>query len=224
MNIQIYQIDFEKDKDKVKFASLSTTMEYSGQVDPSIYSKVFDGEVECENLEEVFAKFNSDDEKPGFTGHSMSVSDVVKLDDEAFFCDSIGFKKIDFDESMIKSDMIKVLVVEPKKVPYKAEIHNTLQDMQKTVGGLIDDFYPFADNAFIILNDEGKIHGMEGNRRIGGSVICGTFFVVGDTNEGECCSLTDEQIEKYEKFFHEPQEISQAEIEADSYMIVTTLE
>ena len=54
----------------------------------------------CQNYD----KFNV--EKPiDFMGHSLSVSDVVEiLDGEnkgAYFCDSFGFKKIDFDTSAV---------------------------------------------------------------------------------------------------------------------------
>ena len=44
-------------------------------------------------LEEVFRKFNMD--RPAdFTGHSLSVSDVVVVRDQAFYVDSFGFKPL----------------------------------------------------------------------------------------------------------------------------------
>jgi len=52
-------------------------------------------------LEDLFRYFNrvTDKdverlEKIGFTGHSLSCSDVVKLDDTLYYCDSFGWKKI----------------------------------------------------------------------------------------------------------------------------------
>jgi len=219
MNIRIYQIDSVKDSKKIKFESLDSTIKYAEKVDPKIYSQVFGGKVDCETLEEVFAKFN-DSEVLGFSGHSMSVSDVVEiLDGEkkgTYFCNPIGFKEIDFDSSQISGNsLLKILVVEPNKEPYQLEIQDDYKAMQGIVGGLIEAVYVFNDNAFIFCNDEGKIIGLEGNRRIGSTVIAGTFFIVGDGTEGECCSLTDEQIEKYSEMFSKPEQIMQEEVQAD---------
>lgn len=66
MNIRIYQIEMDRDKDKMKFESLETTLEFTGQVNPAIYSQVYSGPCDCNNLEEVFGKFNSDEDIPGF--------------------------------------------------------------------------------------------------------------------------------------------------------------
>ena len=48
-------------------------------------------------LEYLFKKFNLD--RPiDFGGHSMSVSDIVKINGKYYFCDSIGWKNIDINE------------------------------------------------------------------------------------------------------------------------------
>jgi len=112
-------------------------------------------------------------------------------------------------------EKLKILIVEPNEPPYQAEIENDYRAMKKVVGGLISAFYPFDDNAFIFCHDEGKIIGLEGNRRIGETVIAGTFFIVGDGYDGECVSLTDEQIQKYTETFAQPEQISQEEVQAD---------
>ena len=226
MNIRIYQIDAVKDSKKIKFESLDSTIKYAGKVDPKIYSQVFGGKVDCKTLEEVFAKFN-DSEVLGFSGHSMSVSDVVEiLDGEkkgTYFCNPVGFKKIDFDSSQISGNsLLKILVVEPNKEPYQLEIQDDYKAMQGIVGGLIEAVYMFHDNALIFCNDEGKIIGLEGNRRIGSTVIAGTFFIVGDGTDGECCSLTDEQIEKYSEMFAKPEQIMQEEVQADMGFTITS--
>lgn len=225
MNIRIYQIDAVKDSKKIKFESLDSTIKYAEKVDPKIYSQVFGGKVDCETLENVFAKFN-DSEVLGFSGHSMSVSDVVEiLDGEkkgTYFCNPVGFKKINFDSSQISSNsLLKILVVEPNKEPYQLEIQDDYKAMQGIVGGLIEAFYPFDDNAFIFCNDEGKLIGLEGNRRVGSSVLAGNFFIVGDNHDGECCSLTDQQIEKYSEMFAKPEQILQEEVQADAGFAIT---
>ncbi len=46
-------------------------------------------------LEDLFTKFNID-RPEDFKGHSMSVSDIVILDDDRmYFCDSMGFQEIE---------------------------------------------------------------------------------------------------------------------------------
>ena len=52
---------------------------------------------------------------------------------------------------------MRVLVVEPEVLPYEKEI-NGLEEMQATVGGLIDAIYPWEDLAAIVkemTNEEG---------------------------------------------------------------------
>ena len=96
---------------------------------------------------------------------------------------------------------IRVLVVEPNKLPYEKVIPNRLKDKQNLVGGLIE--YTRVDNdenSLVICNEEGKILGLEWNREIGDDIIAGTFFIVGDNPDiGEDRSLTDEQIENLPK-------------------------
>lgn len=73
-------------------------MQRTGEVDASLYQKVFDGELDCDDLEEAYEILNSEPPS-GYTGHSLSVSDVVKTADGFFYCDSYEFKPIEFDES-----------------------------------------------------------------------------------------------------------------------------
>ena len=40
---------------------------------------------------------------------------------------------------------MKILIVEPGKHPYEAEINSSLESLQKTVGGYIEAIYPFED-------------------------------------------------------------------------------
>ena len=221
MNIRIYQIEMDRDKEKMKFESLETTLEFTGQVDPSIYSQVYSGSCDCNNLEEVFGKFNSNEDIPGFYGHSLSVSDVVEISDDedkgTYFCNPVGFEKIDFDTSAVpKEDMMRILVLEPHKEPYEMEIRNDLKGMQSVVGGLIEPIYFTVDDDVVMFaNDEGRLDQLEGNRHICGVSMAGNLFITGDSMEGECVSLTDEQVEKYSQMFRTPEDISQDEIQAD---------
>lgn len=69
------------------------------------YIQVYSDDVPYEKsvtefLEYLFKKFNLD-HPVDFSGHSMSVSDIVKVDDKFYFCDSIGWKHIEFDNNNI---------------------------------------------------------------------------------------------------------------------------
>lgn len=89
---------------------------------------------------------------------------------------------------------MRVLIIEPRKEPFEAEINNSLSDMQKVVGGLIQPV-DIDENATLICNEEGKLLGLEGNRRVGRDIIAGTFLICGcDRYKGEFISLTDEQL------------------------------
>ena len=144
MRIKIYQINPDRDKNKVKFHNLKNTRRFQGtaDIDPSVYDEVFNGEVDSDNLEEIFRQFNTEGH-PLHRGHSLFVSDVVVTKDGAYYCDSIGFQKVDFDESLTQKpdNLMTVVYVEPHKAPYIAEIEHTLEAEQKAVGGLIEPIY-----------------------------------------------------------------------------------
>lgn len=98
---------------------------------------------------------------------------------------------------------IKVLLVEPNKLPKEIIISNTLKDKQKCVNGRIEYFYmeDYKDVVFI-CNEESKLNGMKPNRDMKYDIIFGPFLIVGDDkNIGEDMSLKKEQIEKYMKIF-----------------------
>ena len=73
MRVKIYQINPERDSNRMKFMSLSD----SQSPDPSIYDEVFDAEIDENELEEIYGRFNTVGH-PLFRGHSLSVSDVEK--------------------------------------------------------------------------------------------------------------------------------------------------
>lgn len=107
---------------------------------------------------------------------------------------------------MSKQMKIKVLIVEPGKAPYTAEIFSVLEPLQEVVGGLIQAIYPYDDPVAIICNDEGRLIGLPYNRPLYDEdgiiydIIVGTFIVTGITEE-DFGSLSDELLEKYSKIF-----------------------
>ena len=115
MKIKIYQINMDRDNGSYSFTNYENTIRRTGGgIRSSIYDCVFDGEVACKGLEEVYEKFNIDS-PPGFKGHSLSVSDIVEIAESDsvekgyYFCDSIGFKKIDFEPEKAEKNIQHLL-------------------------------------------------------------------------------------------------------------------
>lgn len=93
MKCKIYQADITA---KNKFRDYGFTKRVCGGINKEDYSMVFDGCVRGGDLEDVWVIFNSVARPEGFTGHSLSVSDIVVTEDGAFYVDDFGFAKIDF--------------------------------------------------------------------------------------------------------------------------------
>ena len=97
MKVKLFQIAPEKDGNNNMFMNYEWTMSHGG-VCTSDYELVFDGEVAAERLEDIFYIFNKRHPE-GYRGRSMSTSDVVWAEGlGTFFCDSIGFKPIKFNQ------------------------------------------------------------------------------------------------------------------------------
>ena len=79
----------------------------------------------------------------------------------------------------------------------------------------IEYTYPFEDDCMILGNEEAKLNGMEGNRRLGESIYAGPIFITRDDGIGGLCSLTDEQVIKYSEMFAKPHDISPEEVQSD---------
>lgn len=123
-----------------------------------------------------------------------------------------SFKIIDEDTK------IKVLFIEPHKYPRVIDLNDTLEDMQKLVGGDIEEYMPFDDDVAIVCNEEGKLNGEELNRAIYGDdgrlldIIAGKFFICYAPIESErFLSMPDDLLKKYEKLFKYPERITVSE-------------
>ena len=110
----------------------------------------------------------------------------------------------------------RVVYVEPGKPAYEKHIGSDLKDLQQAVAGdLIECVYAHRDGTLIVCNDEGKLMGLEGNRRLdSGFIIAGPFFVIGEAGE-DFRSLTDAEVNLYLQKYAEPHQISQREVQAD---------
>lgn len=96
------------------------------------------------------------------------------------------------------TDIIKALYKEPGKALTQKYVPNTLDALQRTVGGYIE-VVPLRPDLVMIVNEEGKLRQMETNFRIclGGWVdeIVGPALFVGvDGDEFADCPLGDSDL------------------------------
>ena len=126
----------------------------------------------------------------------------------------------------MKEKEIKVLMVEPGKHPKVTVLHNDLDSLQKAVSigaeyqGLIE-IVPLGNGDCILCNEEGKLIGLDGNRRVGRDIIVGVFYVMSEDREGNLISLSEKKIQYYQKLFWEPQTFDRDEIGETMYMCFT---
>ena len=117
----------------------------------------------------------------------------------------------------MKKKEIKALMVAPKEYPKVVTLKTDLDSLQKAVSigssyqGLIEIIH-LEKGVVLICNEEGKLNGLEGNRRLSNDIIAGVFYIVGEDKEGNLVSLREDKMALYEAYFHEPQDISQEEV------------
>lgn len=119
---------------------------------------------------------------------------------------------------------LSVLLVEPNKYPKMVEIEDTLEEMQKIVGGNIEVYMPFTDAVSIVCNEEGKYDHSLPNRAVytdNGKmvdIIHGTFFVCYTPIESEnFLSLPEDMVKKYKEKFKYPEKIFKGN---DGYTVI----
>jgi hypothetical protein len=101
--IKVYQIsDSAQNARYYTFTGLDMLQHMKLKVELANYEEVYSGEIEvlCNDtnavLESIYAKLQG--RKPeGYTGHSLSVSDLVLMDGKYYFCDDYGFEQLDFN-------------------------------------------------------------------------------------------------------------------------------
>lgn len=110
-------------------------------------------------------------------------------------------------------ETINVIYVEPGKEARTIEMKDELSEMQKLVGGYIEEYMPFEDDVALICNDEGKMNAMPLNRGIYSEdgqlqdIIAGPFFICYAPIESESfLSLPEELEAKYLKKFDKPEQ------------------
>ena len=105
---------------------------------------------------------------------------------------------------------MNVLMVEPGKAPYEAQIGDDLQSMQALVGGYIQAVYPYEEPVALICRESGKLDGLPLNRALRDSdgdiydIIAGTFFIAG-LGESDFTDLPHELAEQFAEQFRQPE-------------------
>ena len=123
----------------------------------------------------------------------------------------------------MKEKEITVVMVEPKKSPSTTTLKNDLNSLQKAISigadyqGLIE-IIGIEDGVCILCNEEGKLIGLEGNRKVGNDIIAGVFYVVGEDGHGDLISLSQEKIQFYMDRFHEPEHYTEADVSRALFM------
>lgn len=106
---------------------------------------------------------------------------------------------------------MKVLMVEPGKVPHETEIEGGLKSLQAAVGGDIQAVYPYEDPVALICNEEGKYMSLPLNRALRDEdgniydIVAGNFLIVG-LGEESFTDLAPELMEKFTDQFKHPEE------------------
>ena len=88
----------------------------------------------------------------------------------------------------------------------------------KVEPGKAADTRAYLDGVCLVCNEEGKLMGLAGNRRVGRDIISGTFFLAGDTDYGEFCSLTQKQLNQFSQRFAQPETFRPEELENAFWM------
>ena len=97
-----------------------------------------------------------------------------------------------------------VLYIQPGRYPECRVIEDTVPALQAAVGGTFQVVYPWREEVALVCHDEGKLLGLPLNRPLENyDILAGNFFLCGLEGEG-FCSLTADQMDRYEDKFHDP--------------------
>ena len=143
---EIYQLKSSDETRDIRFQSYEDIAKTGKKPDFANYEKVYSGELAedkrdiGEKLESLYTKFNID--RPvDFKGHSVSVSDVISIDDKAYYVDSAGFKPLE------------------EFVPLEVKQSRFLSDLPKRLSDIAEGrVLPLQDNLLKVGNDALKLN------------------------------------------------------------------
>lgn len=106
-HVRIWQLKPDVDV-HIKFISYEELVRQFGTPDKLHYHVVYDGTLDTNNLEAIYNKCNLN-HPSGYSGHSLSMSDIIELYDETesqfHYVDRFGFQQIDFEPQEEKQNM-----------------------------------------------------------------------------------------------------------------------
>lgn len=129
-DFEIYQLKKSDENIYIRFEPLERLAELGQKPEFSNYDKIYEGDLSAVNargdtvgdkLEAIFVKFNLD-RPEDFKGHSLSVSDVVVMDDKAYYVDAVGFQPLkEFKpiEKNISQEKVETVPEQEKQKPSK---------------------------------------------------------------------------------------------------------
>lgn len=87
----------------MKFSGYDALVTRFGEPEPQNYRMVYDGVIETNDPECIFDKFHEGGVIPEYTGHPLSISDIIELYDgagsEFYYVDTADFKPIAFGKT-----------------------------------------------------------------------------------------------------------------------------
>lgn len=153
----IYQLKDSEEIRNIRFMDMDYLEREGIPVSRENYTLVYTGELkEGMSLEDIYIKFNTD-HPADFTGHSLSVSDVVVLhqdgENTSHYVDSVGFKEIpEFTKELSVSSEISAEKDAARKevteIPAETAAENTMAepDNDKVSYYVIEDLSTWAEN------------------------------------------------------------------------------
>lgn len=146
LTYEIYQLKSDEETRDIRFQSYGDIANAGKKPDFVNYEKVYSGELAAdkrdvgEKLESLFTKFNID-RPEDFSGRSVSVSDVIAIDDKAYYVDSAGFKPL-----------VDFIPLEVKRSRFLSDLPKRLSDIAE---GKVP---PLQDNLLKVGNDALKLN------------------------------------------------------------------
>lgn len=108
---KIYQLKNDAENHAIRFEGFTDAERYGEAAKPENYDLVYTGSLDdfedSNKLEAIYTKFNLD-RPEDFTGHSLSVSDIIVMNNEAHYVDSYGF--VDVSDRFLGKEKEKINV------------------------------------------------------------------------------------------------------------------
>ena len=128
---------------------------------------------------------------------------------------------------MQRPERIRAVKLAPNKPAEAVVLTNTLEGLQAAVAegadyGMIE-FVRLEGNESLMLHEEGKLIGLEANRRLSSfgfdvrDVLCGTIYIVADYYDEEAedtylVDLPEDRVKFYLEAYKEPEQIDEEEV------------